>query len=87
MTRITKHYCSKPFYISPLWGFNTFVYSICYQYFAPMELNLVPEGRFFGRNKNRIMFKNSIGVTCYMSLACFENLGSRTTSVACEEGS
>ena len=56
MTWITKHYCSKPFYISPLWGFNTFVYSIYYQYFAPTELNLVPEGRFFGRHKNRIMF-------------------------------
>ena len=74
MTWITKHYCSKPFYISPLWGFNTFVYSIYYQYFAPTELNLVPEGRFFGRNKNRIISENSIGVTCYMSLVCFEYL-------------
>jgi|GEM_PF-5917689 len=64
----------EPFYISPLWGFNTFVYSIYYQYFAPTELNLVPEGRYLGRNKNRIIFKNSIGVKYYMSLACFEHL-------------
>ena len=70
---VYNHYCSKPFYISPLWGFNTFVYSIYYQYFAP-ELNLVPEGRYLGKNKNRIMFKNSIGVTCYMNLACFEHV-------------